>query len=69
MALFVALGSVYANAVSHRHGFRDSNPRQDRCGLEVFTWNRFRQKIQGVMVEASATLPAKLNNAKFAPKL
>ena len=44
------LGSVYTNAVSHRHGFMTSKPRQNRYGLEVFTRNCFGQKIKIVMV-------------------
>ena len=29
-----------------------SKPRQNRCGLEVFTRNQFRQKIKAMMVQA-----------------
>ena len=52
-------GSVYTNAVSYRHGFTTSKLRQNRCGLEVFTRNRFRQKLQVVMLCKSAALRAK----------
>ena len=43
----------------HEHGFTTSKPYQNRCGLEMFTRNRFRQKIKVVMVQASAALRAK----------
>ena len=36
------LGCVYTNAVSYRYGFTISKPHRNRCGLEVFTRNRFR---------------------------
>ena len=34
---------------------------QNRCGLELFTRNRFRQKIKVVMLYESAALRAKFN--------
>ena len=51
-----ALGSVYTNAVSHRHNFMTSKPRPNGCRLEAFTRNRFRQKIKVVMAQANAPL-------------
>ena len=36
------ISCVYTNAVSYRYGFAISKPHRNRCGLEVFTRNRFR---------------------------
>ena len=46
---------------SHPYGFTTSKPRQNRCGLEMFTRIRFPQKIEVVIVQikASAALRAK----------
>ena len=41
---------VHANAVLHQHRFMTSKPRQNRCGLQMFTQTRFHQKIKVVMV-------------------
>ena len=58
-AIYSDLGSIYTNAVSHRHGFTTAKPRQNRGGVGVFTRNRFRQKIKVVMVyKASGALRA-----------
>ena len=68
------IGSVYTNAVSHRHGFLTWKPRQNRCGLEVFIRNRLRQKIEVVRDGISERCTEceihyfKLNNVNFAPK-
>ena len=54
--------------------FHELKRRQNRCGLEVFTRNRFPQKIQVVMVEASAAPRAKftiflIEQCKFRAKI
>ena len=46
-------GCVYTNVVSHRYGFKTSKPHRNRCGLQVFTRNRFRAVY--VMPKSSQT--------------